>query len=520
MTETTTKDARSNSLEFWAQTKPDQVALVEGERSLTWSEWNRLSDHLAESMARAGVGRDDIIAVRTQIRIEWGIINCAIAKLGGSVLGLNWRLTPSEVAYVLGNSGAVGLMADDPDPRPMFEAAKPMNLKFTVSIDTELDGYPKWGKLLATASPERFSAAEAGLVIYTSGTTGLPKGVPPRNPEPHMMQKFLEYRASMAEAAGRRENEVILCTMPFSHGAGPSIVRGGIARGCPMVMQRRFDPEGALKLIQEHKITSWTGVPTMIKRVAGLPEAVLKSYDVSSLKHISVGAAPVPFSLKLWIMEYFGEDSLHEAYGSTETSMISHMPPSMQRKKPGSSGLPYKHVDVSVRDSDGKELPRGKAGELWIRTPLVIKNYLNADPLDEKTLDADGFFRVGDVGYVDEDGYIFITDRAKDMIISGGVNLYPAEIEAGLLLHPAVQDVAVIGIPDDEFGEQVKAFVEVKPGRSVTPNELLEFSKESLASYKRPKSIEIVAELPRNEAGKLLKKDLRARYWEGRERMV
>ena len=200
--------------------------------------------------------------------------------------------------------------------------------------------------------------------------------------------------------------------------------------------------------------------------------------------------------------------------------MITALTAEMQTKKPGSSGLPHTHVELSIRDEGGAELPRGTVGEIWVKTPVVIGQYLNAKPLGADVLDANGFFRTGDMGHVDADGYLFITDRAKDMIISGGVNIYPAEIEAALLKHRAVQDAAVIGIPDDEFGEQVKAFVELKPGLAATPDELLAHCKDELASYKRPKSIDIVAELPRNTMGKLLKKDLRAPYWKNRERKV
>jgi long-chain acyl-CoA synthetase len=286
-----------------------------------------------------------------------------------------------------------------------------------------------------------------------------------------------------------------------------------------MVLLRRFDPEEALRLIERHKVTVMTGVPTMYKRMAGLPADVLARYDVSSIRGLGVGAAPVPYSLKEWIIGQFGE-VLAEGYGATETGMLTALAPEMQRKKPGSSGLPHRHVHIAIRGEAGDDLPVGEEGEIWVKTPAVIRGYLNAKPLDGETLDANGFFRTGDVGRLDEDGYLFITDRAKDMIVSGGVNIYPAEIEAAILTHPAVQDVAVIGVPDDEFGEQVKAFCELKPGRFADAAEILAHCTNTLASYKRPRTIEIVAELPRNTMGKLLKRELRDPYWKGRERNV
>jgi long-chain acyl-CoA synthetase len=286
-----------------------------------------------------------------------------------------------------------------------------------------------------------------------------------------------------------------------------------------MVMQRRFDPEEALRLIEKHRVTFWTGVPTMYKRIAGLPKETVAKYDVSSIRALGVGAAPVPFSLKEWIIDTFG-DVLAEGYGTTETGMITALAPDMQKLKPGSSGLPHKHVYLSIRDSDGKVLPAGETGEIWVKTPAVLRQYLNQKPLGEDTIDKDGCYRTGDVGRLDDEGYLFITDRAKDMIVSGGVNIYPAEIEAALLKHPAVQDVAVIGIPDEEFGEQVKAFCELKPGRATDEDALKTHCREHLASYKRPRSIDIVRELPRNTMGKLLKRELRDPYWKDRERKV
>ena len=214
------------------------------------------------------------------------------------------------------------------------------------------------------------------------------------------------------------------------------------------------------------------------------------------------------------------ENVLSEGYGSTETGMITRLPADMQRLKPGSSGKPFRHVVIEVRDSEGRVLPAGETGELWVRTPTTLAGYLNGSDLGSDTMDANGFFRVGDVGYLDSDGYLYITDRAKDLIISGGVNIYPAEIEVALQRHPAVLDVAVIGIPDDEYGEQVKAFCELKPGQRATADELQQFAAAHLASYKRPKTIEFVSELPRNTMGKILKRELRAPYWNDRERKV
>ena len=256
----------------------------------------------------------------------------------------------------------------------------------------------------------------------------------------------------------------------------------------------------------------------MLKRIAALPPETLANYNVSSVQHLSVGAAPVPYSLKESVCEHCGEHCLTESYGSTENGMVTRLAPDMQRKKPGPSGKPYAQVAIEVRDNDDNGLCRNQTGELWIRTPTTLGQYLNGKLLDTDTMDAKGFFRVGDVGHVDEDGYLYITDRANDLIISGGANLYPVEIETAIIKHPAIQDVAVIGIPDDEFGEQVKGFCELKPGTHTTTNAAQTFLTDRLASDNGPKSIDFVDRLPRNTMGKLLKRELRESYWKDRER--
>ncbi|MFB9263447.1 class I adenylate-forming enzyme family protein [Bradyrhizobium erythrophlei] len=511
-----------NTVEAWAASRPDDVAFIEGDRQLTWSQLNDAANRVAHSLAARGVVAGDIVVLRTQIRIEWPILSEALGKLRCSLLGLNWRLTPSETQYVLSNSGATVVVCDDDDPAALKPAFEGLPIKLAVSIGAASPGFVAFSSLLTSpAEPPLFAAGRPPLILYTSGTTGLPKGVVSVvQPGVQMDARTSEYLSDVAKTRRGQPGGVSLLTLPLHHGAGPAQVWGAVQLGNPTVMMRRFDPEGALRLIAKHRVTNWTGVPTMYKRLAALPKAVLDGYDVSSIRALSVGAAPVPYQLKQWIIGYFGGGVLGEGYGATEVGMISFLPPDMQDKKPGSSGRPHTHVDISIRDAEGRELPRNVSGEIWIRTPVTIRSYLNGQPLGSDTRDADGFFRVGDVGMLDDDGYLFITDRAKDMIIAGGVNIYPAEIEAAILKHPDVQDVAVIGIPDDEFGEQVKAFCELKPGHKADQDAILDFCREHLASYKRPKTLSIVDELPRNTMGKLLKRELREPYWKGRERNV
>lgn len=515
-----TSTPRPGSLEHWASVKPDEVAVFEGDRSLTWSQWNDASNRVAQALVECGVVAGDIVAISCHIRIEWAVLNGALAKLGCFLIGMNWRLTAAEVHDVLSSGRVAAFICDTPDPADFLEVLKPLSLKLIASIDARSAEFRSWAELLAAHPVARNSAVEARAISYTSGTTGLPKGVlTPVATTPDEMQRKKEYWDEVQEVWGRREGDVTLVTMPFS-GVGRVLAHQSIAAGIPMVFQRRYEPEQVLQLIEKHRITLWLAVPTMLKRLASLPAPVFRKYDVSSLRVVMTGAAPVPQPLKAWFGDVFGTNVLAESYGSSEIGMISTLSAKMMLERPGSSGRLHKHVKIKVCDQDGRELPRGEIGEFWVNTPNTIQNYLNSPPLDRSTLDEEGFFRSGDMGHVDEEGYVYITDRAKDMIIRGGQNIFPAEIEAVLLQHPSVQDAAVIGIPDDEFGEQVKAFVEPKPGHIATPAALLDFASGKLAFYKRPKSVEIVAELPRNANGKLLKRELRAPYWVGRERHV
>jgi long-chain acyl-CoA synthetase len=511
------------SLEHWAHERPDAPAMIEGDRVVTWKAWNDAADRLAEGFAARGLVAGDVLVTRMQIRPEWPIASAAAGKLGLRLLGLNWRLTPAETRYVLTNSGAQAILCDDADPAALAPAFEGLPLKLAGSIDVPADGFVTYAELAAQAPAQpRFATRNPPLILYTSGTTGLPKGVVMGGhgaDDAEARQRMVEYQRSVAGSRAPSPDDVVMIVLPMHHGAGPGSVWGATGRGATMVFLRRFDPEEALRLIEKRRVTTWTGVPTMYKRMAGLPPKIVARYDVSSIRALGVGAAPVPYSLKEWIIATFGE-VLSEGYGTTETGMLTALSPEMQRRKPGSSGLPHTHVHISIRDDSGAQLPAGQEGEIWVQTPAVISQYLNAAPLGPDTLDADGYFRTGDVGRLDEDGYLFITDRAKDMIVSGGVNIYPAEIEAAILTHPAVQDVAVIGVPNEEFGEEVKAFCELKPGQSAEPDDIGEHCKTALASYKRPRTIEIVAELPRNTMGKLLKRELRDPYWKGRERNV
>ena len=501
-------NATVGSVEYWAGLRPDDIAVVEGERTLTFGDWNTAADRLAEGLSRRGVAAGDIVGVRTQIRLEWAILSAALGKLGARLLVANWRLTPEEMRFILENSRAKALILDDPDPSPVLAVARQVGVELIVGIGAAPGGVEPLINLFVDDAPRRFAAADPSLVVYTSGTTGRPKGVamPERPPPP------------TPEALGPAG--AMLVTMPMHHAAGPNQLWTGRATGRLTVLMRRFDAEQALALIDRHRINYWAAVPTMCQRISVLPPEVLARYDVSSIRSISLGAAPVPFALKQWVVGHFGEGKLSEGYGTTETGMITGLSPAEQLRKPGSSGLALPNVDIRIRNGEGRDLPPGETGDIWVRTPTTIPAYLNAGALGADTLDPEGFFKVGDVGRLEADGHLYLTDRSKDMIVAGGVNIYPAEIEAELQAHPQVLAAAVVGIPDDDFGEAPVAFLEMRPGATATSEEVAASVRGRLASYKRPKAIHIIDELPRNLMGKVLKTELRAPYWKGRERLI
>lgn len=521
-----TEEAELNTIatggpEQFAEARPDVTALVEGDRSLTWSEWDDQADRLAASLAARGFGPGSRIGVAIRPRIEWFVVNAAIAKLGAIQVAMNTRLTPAELAYIAADSEATGVVLDVREPEAVTEALRAAGAGLIVHVDPPAPGGTvPLGALIDTgARAHRKAAAQAPLIVYTSGTTGRPKGAYRQKPtsDPEILACYLDATRYDDFASGDARRALL--NMPMHHAAGPNHATSCLANGGVAVMQRRFDAEETLALIQRHRITHWHAVPTMLQRIFALPEDVRARYDMSTLRKLSVGAAPVPYALKERVFGYFGEGLLYEGYGCTEASMISGMRPGEHRLKPGSSGRPFRHVHVKIVGEDGTVRGPGEPGEIFVRTPRMIPGYLGRGPLGPDLLDADGHFRTGDVGHLDEDGYLYVTGRRTDMIIAGGVNIYPAEIEDALRAHPAVSDVAVIGVPDADMGERVHAVVETMPGAEVTAEDLLASVSGGLAGYKRPRTVAF-GDLPRNAMGKVVKAELRAPYWTDRERPV
>lgn len=495
------------------------IALIDHETQISFAEWNVIADKVAARLLDLGVKAGDRIAVRTNIRHEWFFLHAAASKIGAGIVGVNHRLAGPEVAYMLEDSAPSAFVLDDPEPQALIDLWRKLNTGPAISF-TPAPGAESFESLLsAPEAPARIAPAPAPLVLYTSGTTGRPKGVAVRPETLAKRENVMEYRRMIASVVPTGPQSRSLIALPFHHSSGPNTALFCLMGGGAAVMMRRFDAEATLALIARHRITHLMAVPTMLHRIRALDPDITARYDFSSLTYLSTGAAAVPHSLKLWALDFFGPQcQLYEGYGMSETLMISYLLPHEQREKPGSSGKVLPFVDLSVREAGGAvALPNGQIGEICVRTPMMIDGYLNRGPLTEE-LTPDGYFRTGDVGYVDDDGYLYITDRLKDMIIAGGSNIYPAEIEAVLVEHPAIIDAAVIGVPSDEYGEQPLAFCEARPGANA--ESVLAFCRERLARYKLPRDVIFVEELPRNPTGKVTKAVLRAPYWQGHARQV
>jgi len=518
---------RPRSIEDWARRNPDAVALSEGRRSLSYQQLNDAADRVASVMhARADIGPGHRVAVCMKNRLEWFVAQLGIAKLGASLVPISYRLTPAEVHYIVADSGARVFVFDAEDVASMSRVWTdeprtdvPSAVRFSLSVARADHPSVMVFSDASSAGPvePRVSGADVASIVYTSGTTGRPRGVVLARIAPSSEAR----RPSGADVAPRSAEDAApprnLLGAPLNHAAGQASARATLQAGGTVYVMPRFDAEEALRVISRERITTTFLVPTMLDRIVRLPDAVRAAYDVSSIQRIQTGASPCPHPVKEKVIAYFGAHCLVEGYGSTEVGVVARMMPEDHLRKPGSCGRLLANVELRIVDDGGQPVLPGEVGEIRVRTPVMIERYLNRGEPEELV---DGFFATGDVGRLDQDGFLYVLDRKKDMIISGGVNIYPAEIETAIRRHPDVFDVAVFGAPHPEWGEEVRAVVECVPGKALTESEVLQFVASELAAYKRPRAILFVAELPRNSAGKILKAELRAPYWRAAGRTI
>ena len=523
-------DALGDLVRSHALTQGDSTAFLFGEDETSFAALDAGSNRAANALASLGVGKDDRIAYLGKNHPLYFELLIAAAKLGAVMVPVNWRLAPPEVAYIVNDSQAKALFVGE-GFGAMLERIRDETplVKQTYGVeanDPALPDYAQWRDGFAATDPAiPVGPEDDALQLYTSGTTGRPKGAvmthgsilsSRHRPEPGGEEP--ELREWQKPIPG----EVTLLAMPCFHISGTGTGIGTIANGTCSIVLPEYDPTKALDLIEAYPISKIFLVPAAIQILLNHPRVA--EVDFSRLKFITYGASPIPLDLMKAAMDRFGCGFV-QMYGMTETSGTivtldpeDHVPEGSARMR--SVGKPLPGVEIKIVDTDGNEVAPDVVGEIATRSSKNMRGYWNLPEATGATIDGEGWLRTGDAGYLDEDGYLFIRDRVKDMIISGGENVYPAEVENAIYSHPKVADVAVIGVPDAKWGEAVKACVVVKPGESLTEAEVIAHAREHIAAYKSPKSVDFVEVLPRNPSGKVLRRELRAPYWEGQERQV
>jgi acyl-CoA synthetase (AMP-forming)/AMP-acid ligase II len=510
-------------LTMYAEAQPDKVALVDDRggadvRTFTFAELEERSNRLAHVLAERGL--------RPGVKVAWcgqnseGVVTLihAARKIGAIAVPVNYRFSDEEAAFVTDHSDAAIVYVDG-ELAPQFGRIREQIPKVRTILVVDgpaLPGMESADELVAAApgSPPTMPEDEntGATMIYTSGTTGRPKGALRLNAaDPQQIGAMLQFM-------GYTPDDVYLTTGPLYH-SGPSGFMGvAVVLGQTIVLQRKFDPEDWLRLVDNYRVTSTFSAPTPIRMVCNLPAEVKDRYDRSSMRIMVANAAPWSFALKQQYVADFPAESLWEVYGSTELGVNTIMRPEDQLRKPGSCGKEAPMVEIRLYDEDGNVVEGtgpDAAGELFVRSPSVFADYYKQhDKFEEEN--RDGWQTVGDIAYRDEEGFLYICDRKKDMIISGGMNIYPAEIESALEAHPDVIEAAVFGIPSDDWGESVHAVVVKREGSDLDEDALIAHAREHLAGYKAPRSIAWAAELPKTGSGKLLKRELRAPYWSDR----
>lgn len=507
-------------LAHWAATNPDAEAVDYLERSWTWKQLNDRVRRLAGALKERGVGRNDVVAFLDKNHPACIELTFAAASLGAANAIINFRLAADELDYVLNDSGAKFLIVGK-EFQPAVDQVRDKldSVKHVISVTPGSDD--EYEAMLAAATPTERSddvdPDDVAIIMYSSGTTGRPKGV-------ELTQaNMIAHTINAHEGFEFDEGDKNMVSMPLFHVGGSSYAQFGIHDGVPSVMTRDVDGAALAGAILKGANRTFL-VPAVLANVLDSGEEAVKLF--SGLKTYSYGASPMPLPLLRAALAAWPNTDFIQAYGLTELcGVISHLMPEAHRAQDHperlmSAGTLVPNAEVRVADPNTlEEVPSGEQGELWFRSPQLMKGYHNKPEATAECITEDGWFRTGDIGRVDEDGYIFVEDRLKDMIISGGENIYSIEVERVLAEHEAVVEVAVIGVPDDKWGEVVKAVVVLEGSlEAVLEADLIAFARERLAAYKCPKTVDITEELPRNPTGKVLKKELRKPHWEGRGR--
>ncbi len=512
---------------FWAiaQEEPDRLAIADPDyKEITFGELFELVNRISHGFRALGLERGDHVATTLPNSIEQVALGLAAFQTGLYITTINWHLVGPEIAYILQDAETKIYVTHEQfaaESRRAVDEAGTLDPQRLFAIG-DVPGFRPLAELTASQPSTRPDDLQAGsFMFYTSGTTGRPKGVRRDLPEAHP--------DDMAKMAGMlfllfgiqpHDGHVEITQAPLYHTAVNNWTITALHWGHPVVLMGRWTPEGALERIEKYEVTYSHMVPTMFNRLLKLPDEVRAKYDVSSLRTMIHAAAPCPVETKWKMFDWWG-DVIWEYYAATEGggTIVS---PEEWRKYPGTVGKAWPNSEVVIFDDDGNEMPTGASGTIYMRMGGNEFKYYKDDAKTDKAR-MKGFFTVGDIGYFNEDGYLFLNDRANDMIIAGGVNIYPAEIEGVIQQHEKVQDVAVFGVPNEDTGEEIKAVIELMPGTEpsdAVKDDIVAYYQDRMAKQKWPRSIDFTTEMPRDPNGKLYKRKLRDPYWEGHDRAI
>jgi long-chain acyl-CoA synthetase len=512
------------ALRHWTARAPDEVMFTYQGRPTTWADFDRRSSQVAQALAAEGVKPHDRVAFLDKNGLEYFEVAFGGAKLNSVLVAVNWRLAPPEMAYIINDAEAKVLVvgSEFSEHLAQFEDQLTTVTKIVVAGQPHRrhQRYTDWLAGRPQDDPGAESAPDdVAMQLYTSGTTGVPKGVMLTN------TNLGAILPQLSGEIGLGDDSVSMVAMPLFHIGGSGWALAGIARGARTVIIREIDPAAVLDAIQSEAVTHAFLVPAAIMLLLAAPQCA--GTDFSHFRCMTYGAAPISETVLQQALSTFGCQFV-QFYGLTETTGAitllrpeEHHPGGPHPERLRSCGVPFPDVAIRIVDpSTGVDQEAGAVGELWSRSAQNMKGYWRNPEATAATITSDGWLKTGDAGYLDSDGFVYLHDRVKDMIVSGGENVYPAEVENALMAHQDVADVAVIGVPSDKWGETVKAIVVRAAGSSVAGEELIEFARTRIAAYKCPTSVDFADALPRNPSGKILKRELREPYWRGAERRI
>jgi len=505
------------TMAVWAEAQPDKAAVVDPDgTSRSFAEVNAAANRLVRLMRGAGLKAGDAVALVLSNRHEFLEIQSATLRAGFRITPINWHLTVDEIAYILNDCEAQAVFVEARIPAGAAATAQAPGLKLKVAVGGAIDGFVDYDTAIAGLDGSNIDDPALGnQMLYTSGTTGRPKGV--FRPTPVVTPQ------AMFALRGYDADSVQMCAGPAYHAAPLAFdVRAAMGAGATLVFLDKWDSEHTLRTIAERRVTHMHLVPIMFQRLLALSPEVRARHDISSVKYIVHGAAPCPPEVKHAMIEWFGP-VLSEYYAGSEGGAGFMINSEEWLRKPGSVGKRPELLGSKILDEQGAECPPNVSGTIYHQLPPGGGFTYYKDEKKTQASRVGDYFTMGDMGYFDEDGYLFLTGRSAETIISGGVNIYPQEIDNELIKHEAVADSSTVGVPHDEWGEQVKAVILLKPGyepSDLLAQEILAFARDSLPGFKVPRSLDFVTSLPRSEAGKIQRGKVRAPYWEGRARQI